>query len=157
MAVMNRCLVWIVALALCTASLMAQSANTDPIGHRRLVQAHAYAANAEALVKGGAALLYKHRVEAAEGLDDKALRHELRIMVEAVRVKFTAVQLEPVQNNVFAHIRMARHQLTDDKVERSLDAMQKTVRKHRKHEKKYSPTGDMQDQVEAINAVLRVP
>ncbi len=151
---MNRhlCCVFFVQM-LCAVSLPAQRA--DPIGHKRLAQAHAFAANAEALANGGAEFPHKRRLDAANKLENTVLRHELKIMVEAVRVKFTSIQLEPVQNNVLAHIRMIRHQLTNDKVDRSLEDMRKTIRKHRNNEKKYSPTRDLQDQVEAINAVLR--
>ena len=151
----------IVSCACFASGLIAQNsavtASIDPIGHKRLAQAHAYATNAEALAKGGAMLPHKQLVDASEQLSDSKLRHEIKIMVDLVKFKFGSALLDSVQNNLLAHLRMVRHQLTNDKVERSLDDMQKSVRKHRKHEKKFSPSADLHDQIEAIHVVLRFP
>jgi hypothetical protein len=147
-----------VAFGWLASGLLAQiPAITEPIGPKRLAQAHAYATNAEALAKGGAMLPHKQLVDASEKLSDSKLRHEIKVMADLVKFKFGSALLDSVQNNILAHIRMARHQLTNDKVERSLDDMQKTVRKHRKKEKKFNSTADLHDQIEAIHAVLRAP
>ena len=134
----------------------ATAVEADSIGHLRLARAHAFATNAKALAEGKAAQKLKELVAAAEKLDNSKLRLEIGMMVDAAKFKITTIQLDTLQNNVLAHIRMTRQQVTRGKPDRSLDDIRETIRKQRKAGK-LDIVADMREQVDAIHSVLRAP
>jgi hypothetical protein len=141
-----------VAAGLCKAA----EANQDPLEHERLVQAYAYARNADAITKGAPREKLEVFLKAGNGLANLKLRSEIRLMVNSVRSNYSKVPTEAAQTNIIAHIRMVRAKLMGQgKV--SFEEALKLTRKRAGKMRKDNPAADLSQQIDAIEKALSAP